>query len=130
MRFELLFIFVRFQVLRLCHPRGVFPMTYRGRPLDDEALRSAMTFFFLFMASWVLLSTALAAIGLDTLTAVSGAATALANVGPGLGSIIGPAGTFAPLPDSAKWLLSIGMLLGRLEMMTLLVLLLPAFWKR
>lgn len=130
LRFELLFSFVRYQVLRLCHPRGVFPMTYRGRVLDDEALRSAMTFFFLFMASWVVLSVALAACGLDTLTAVSGAATALANVGPGLGHIIGPVGTFAPLPDSAKWLLSLGMLLGRLEMMTLLVLLVPAFWKR
>jgi trk system potassium uptake protein TrkH len=130
LRFELLFIFVRHQILRLCHPRGVFPMTYRKRVLDNEALRSAMTFFFLFMASWVLLSIALAGVGLDTLTAVSGAATALGNVGPGLGQIIGPAGTFAPLPDTAKWLLSLGMLLGRLEMMTLLVLLIPAFWKR
>jgi trk system potassium uptake protein TrkH len=130
LRFELLFQFVQHQILKLCHPRGVFPMTYRGRPLDNEALRSAMTFFFLFMASWVVLSVALAAIGLDTLTAVSGAATALANVGPGLGHIIGPVGTFAPLPDSAKWLLSLGMLLGRLEMMTLLVLLVPAFWTR
>jgi trk system potassium uptake protein TrkH len=130
LRFELLFQFVQHQILKLCHPRGVFPMTYRGRPLDNEALRSAMTFFFLFMASWVVLSVALAAIGLDTLTAVSGAATALANVGPGLGHIIGPVGTFAPLPDSAKWLFSLGMLLGRLEMMTLLVLLVPAFWTR
>lgn len=130
LRFELLFAFVHNQILRLCRPRGVFPMIYRGRPLEQEVLRSAMTFFFLFMASFVVLAIALAAVGLDSMTAVSGAATALANVGPGLGAIIGPAGTFAPLPDSAKWLLSLGMLLGRLEMLTLLVLLVPSFWTR
>jgi len=71
----------------------------------------------------------LTAVGLDPLTAISGAATALANVGPGLGEIIGPAGNFSTLPDAAKWILSLGMLLGRLELITLLILLVPAFWK-
>jgi trk system potassium uptake protein TrkH len=82
------------------------------------------------MGTFLLLTLSLSAIGLDAVTAITGAATALGNVGPGLGDIIGPAGNFAPLPDSAKWVLSIGMLLGRLEMLTLLVLLLPSFWRR
>jgi trk system potassium uptake protein TrkH len=68
-------------------------------------------------------------LGLDYMTAVTGAATAISNVGPGMGSIIGPTGTFAPLPDAAKWLLSAGMLFGRLEIFTVLVLFLPSFWR-
>ena len=67
--------------------------------------------------------------GLDMLTSISAAATTMANVGPGLGEIIGPAGNFAPLPDAAKWLLSISMLIGRLEVFTVLVVLTPAFWR-
>lgn len=67
----------------------------------------------------------LALIGLDWITALSGAATAVCNVGPGLGTIIGPAGNFSALPDAAKWLLTVGMLLGRLEILTVLVLVTP-----
>ena len=89
-----------------------------------------MSFFFLYAVSFAALATGLGLIGLDFLTALSGAATAISNVGPGLGDVIGPAGTFASLPDSAKWLLSLGMLLGRLELFTVLVMLAPAFWKR
>lgn len=88
-----------------------------------------MSFFFLFMASFALLAIALKLTGLDTTTALSGAGTALANVGPGLGEIIGPAGNFQSLSDTQKWLLSAGMLLGRLELFTVLVLLLPRFWR-
>ena len=62
-------------------------------------------------------------------TAVSGAGAAIANVGPGLGQVIGPGGTYAPLPDAAKWVLSAGMLLGRLELFTILVLFTPTFWR-
>ena len=84
-------------------------------------------FFFLTIAG---LALGLALLGLDLVTALSGAATAVANVGPGLGPIIGPAGNFDSLPDSAKWLLSFGMLLGRLELFTVLVMLSPSFWRR
>ena len=78
----------------------------------------------------MVLTTLLAMCGLDFVTSLSGAATVLNNVGPGLGPIIGPVGNFAPLPDSAKWLLAFGMLLGRLELFTIfLVLLMPAFWR-
>ena len=72
----------------------------------------------------------LSGMGLDPITSISGSITAVANVGPGMGDIIGPKGNFAPLPDAAKWLLSFGMLLGRLEILTLLVLFFPAFWRR
>ncbi len=88
-----------------------------------------MVFFFLFVTCFALLAAGLGLFGLDFVTAVSGAASAIANVGPGLGDIIGPSGTFTTLPDGAKWLLSAGMLLGRLELFTVLVLITPAFWR-
>src|SRR3546814_5643957 len=88
-----------------------------------------MSFFFLFAACYALLAIALALTGLDFVTAISGAASAIANVGPGFGDTIGPAGNFASLPDSAKLLMSFGMLLGRRELFTVLILLAPAFWR-
>ena len=88
-----------------------------------------MGFFFLFVVIFGLIAMGLALMGLDYVTSVSGAATAIANVGPGLGPIIGPAGSFQPLPEPAKWLLSAAMLLGRLELFTVLVLFVPRFWR-
>ncbi|MEE8203174.1 MAG: potassium transporter TrkG, partial [Alphaproteobacteria bacterium] len=85
--------------------------------------------FFLFLVSFGVVAVTLATLGLDFITSVSAAATALANVGPGLGELIGPAGTFAPLPDAAKWVLSAAMLLGRLELFTVLVLFTARFWR-
>jgi trk system potassium uptake protein len=107
----------------------VFVATFNGRPLPDTAAVAVMAFVFMFGLSFALLAMMLSALGLDYLTAMSGALTALANVGPGLGDIIGPAGNFSSLPDSAKWLLSAAMLLGRLELFTVLILLTPAFWR-
>ena len=88
-----------------------------------------MGFFFLYVVAFGFIAIGLGVLGLDFLTATSGAATAISNVGPGLGPVIGPSSTFASLPDEAKWLLSLGMLLGRLELFTVLVLLLPSFWR-
>jgi len=88
-----------------------------------------MSFFFFYVMSFGALAIGLGWMGLDFLTAVSGAASAIANVGPGLGPIIGPGGTYESLPDAAKWLLSFGMLLGRLELFTVLILFTPAFWR-
>jgi trk system potassium uptake protein TrkH len=88
-----------------------------------------MGFFFLFAASFAFLAMGLAAMGLDLLTSLSGAAAALANVGPGLGPTIGPEGGYELLPDGAKWLLSFGMLVGRLDIYAVLVLFMPAFWR-
>jgi trk system potassium uptake protein TrkH len=117
------------QVARLLRPHGVFVATFNRRPLPETAAIAVMAFVFLFALSFALLAIMLSALGLDYLTAMSGALTALANVGPGLGDIIGPAGNFSSLPDSAKWLLSAAMLLGRLELLTVLVLFTPAFWR-
>ena len=89
-----------------------------------------MGFFFLYIVCFVVLAASLSALGLNFITAISGAATAICNVGPGLGDSIGPTGNFGSLPETAKWLLSLGMLLGRLELFTVLVMFSPAFWTR
>jgi trk system potassium uptake protein TrkH len=129
LRFEIAGIMIHSQMKRLFHPHGVFPAKYRGRPLPHDVTDSVINFLYVFFLSFVALTVALAALGLDFLTAASGAATAIANVGPGLGPVIGPAGNFAPLPDAAKWLLSVGMLMGRLEFLTVMVLFTRFFWR-
>jgi trk system potassium uptake protein TrkH len=113
----------------LVTPHAVSVTLYEGRLLDDGVIRSVMIFTATFIATVVVLGLILAALGLDFMTSFSGAATAVANVGPGLGDVIGPSGNFASLPDSAKWVLSLGMLLGRLEFFTVLVILTPRFWR-
>ena len=128
-RFQVLHASAKVQLLRLMQPSGVFIPYYNQRPISEAVSASVMGFFFLFVTCFAILAALLGLIGLDLVTSLSGAATAIANVGPGLGSIIGPAGTFAPLPNEAKWLLSAGMLLGRLELFTVLVLILPSFWR-
>jgi len=129
-RFQVLYATAVTQIRRLLEPHGVFIAYYNGRPIPGSVSDSVMSFFFLYAVSFAAIATGLGLLGLDFLTALSGAATAISNVGPGLGDVIGPAGTFASLPDSAKWLLSLGMLLGRLELFTVMVLLAPAFWQR
>lgn len=128
----------RFQVLardlyqhvqQILFPHMVYVKRYNNRPLPDSVSTSVQSFVFLYLFSFVILSVALALSGLDTVTALSGAATAISNVGPGLGELIGPAGNFADLPDISKWLLTIGMLIGRLEILIVLVLFTPRFWR-
>ena len=114
---------------QLIHPRATISKKYNGHPIDEEIVRSLLTFSFFFSITIAVIALLLSLIGLDWTTALSAAATAVCNVGPGLGTVIGPAGNFASLPDSAKWLLTLGMLLGRLEILTVLVLVAPAFWR-
>jgi len=128
-RFQVLYAVTDVQLKKLLHPNGVFIPHYNKRPLPADVPLSVMSFFFLYALTFSLLAIALSYVGLDFITAMSGAATSISNVGPGLGPIIGPAGNFQPLPDSAKWILIFGMLLGRLELFTLLVMLSPNFWK-
>ena len=128
-RFEVMAVLLRTHFLHLLYPKGVFPRAYAGRPLPDDVVGSVVAFFAVYLASCGALTVALMALDLDFVTSISAAASALSNVGPGLGPIIGPAGNFAPLPDAAKWLLCFGMLLGRLELFTVLVLLMPRFWR-
>ena len=128
-RLQVLYASANIQVRRLLQPNGVFIPYYNGKPIPDAVTESVMAFFFLFLLCFMAIAVGLSLAGLDFITAMSGAATAISNVGPGLGPIIGPAGNFASLPDAAKWLLAAGMLLGRLELFTVLVLLMPSFWR-
>lgn len=128
-RFTVLHAIAKNQVARLVRPHGVYVPTFNRRPLPEAAAISVMAFVFLFALSFSLVAIALSLLGLDYLTAMSGALTALANVGPGLGDVIGPSGNFSSLPESAKWLLAAAMLLGRLELFTVLILFAPSFWR-
>ena len=128
-RFQILYVTALRQIKQLMHPRGIFIAYYNRKQIPSNVAESVMGFFFIFIFSLLTLTLCLSYIGLDFLTSISAAATAIANVGPGLGHIIGPEGNFSGLPDIAKWLLSFGMLIGRLEFYTVLVLFLPSFWK-
>ncbi|MEE9318395.1 MAG: TrkH family potassium uptake protein [Rhodospirillales bacterium] len=128
-RFQVLYAAARTQIHQLLQPHGVFIPYYNKRPISEEVIVSVLSFFFMWFISFSLLSLALGLLGLDYMTALSSAATAIANVGPALGPIVGPGGTFQSLPDSAKWLLSGGMLLGRLELFTVIVLFSRSFWR-
>ncbi len=128
-RFQIGAKLLNIQLKQLVHPRAFFVQTYNGQQIDSAILRSLVGFCFFFALLITAITLLLSLLGLDPITSLSGAVTAVANVGPGLGEIIGPAGNFSSLPDSAKWLLSLGMLMGRLEVITVLVLFTPTFWK-
>jgi len=117
------------QILKLIHPKGVFVVRLNGRKVDSDITEALVAFIFAIGLTVIALTMALGAMGLDLITALSSAATAVANVGPGLGDIVGPAGNFGGLPAAAKWLLAAAMLLGRLELMTVFVLVTRAFWR-
>ncbi|MGB2203299.1 MAG: TrkH family potassium uptake protein [Pseudooceanicola atlanticus] len=128
-RYQILFAAIRSQIRRIHMPHGRFAPRYDGRPISADVMGSVMSFFVFFIVSMGLLAVALALTGLDFVTSISGAATALANIGPGLGETIGPAGNFGPLNDTAKWLLIAGMLIGRLELMAVYAILTVQFWR-
>ncbi|MBV7315568.1 TrkH family potassium uptake protein [Shewanella sp. NIFS-20-20] len=128
-RFQIAGAIMREQLKQQIHPSGVFRQRYNRRLIADDIVRSIVTFFLLFFGVIVALSIVLVLTGLDPVTSFTGALTAVSNVGPGLGDTIGPAGNFASLPDVAKWALAAGMLLGRLEILTIAVLFHPSFWK-
>jgi len=128
-RLQVIYGFAVSQLHRALHPHGMFQPTYEDQPVTEAVGLSVLGFFFLFGATFGGLALLLSLCGLDLVASLSGAATALANVGPGLGPEIGPAGNFASIPEFAKWVMAFGMLLGRLEMVTLFVLVLPSFWR-
>ncbi len=128
-RYQIVFAAITAQIKRIHSPHGVFLPRYQGRPVDDELFGSVMAFMFMFFLTLGVVTVAMGMLGHDTLTAVSGAATALANVGPGLGDIIGPSGNFSSLSDATKWLLAATMLVGRLELISVYVLFTVAFWR-
>jgi trk system potassium uptake protein TrkH len=128
-RYQLLISSIRVQIKRIRSPHGVFVPRYEGRPVGQDVMSSVMSFFVFFVVSLGVISVTLSLLGLDFITAVSGAATAIGNIGPGLGDQIGPAGNFAGLSDSAKWVLAFAMLLGRLELMAVFTLFTLRFWR-
>lgn len=128
-RWEVLFKMAGVHLKRLLHPHGIFVIDFNKRSIADAVVESVLGFVILYFFVFALFALALTLTGLDFVTSVSGSAQALANVGPGLGDIIGPAGNFKPLSDVAKWILSFEMILGRLEIFTVLALFSRSFWR-
>lgn len=129
-RFLILFELVANGLRRLIYPHTVLPVRYGERTVDDDMQRAVVLFVASFFILWAIITVLLAATGLDFITAITGSLTSLTNVGPGLGPVIGPVGNFSSLPDSAKWICAAAMLLGRLEILAVLVIFTPAFWGR
>ena len=128
-RFQILGHFIINQIKKLVYPHGVFSIKYNNEKINDTFIYSIITFIFLYFFIFFILAALLSVNGLDFITAISGSASAIANVGPGLGNVIGPNGNFSDLPNFSKLSLSLGMLLGRLELFAVLVLFFPSFWK-
>ena len=128
-RFQILGSFIINQVKKLVYPHGVFSIKYNNEKISNKFIYSIITFIFLYFFIFFILATLLSINGLDFVTALSGSASAISNVGPGLGDVIGPDGNYSNLPDFSKLSLSFGMLLGRLELFAVLVLFFPSFWK-
>ncbi len=128
-RFQIAAQMLKNQISSMLHPRGVFRNFYNGTPISSDIVTSVIAFSFVFLGTIAVIAVALSLTGLDLTTSLSGAATAVANVGPGLGETIGPVGSFATLPDIAKWMLALGMLMGRLEILTVLVIFTSGFWR-
>jgi len=128
-RIQILYLFVSNQLKKIIYPKGVFVLKYDQSPVDNKFIASIISFVYMYLIIFFLIAALLSLTGLDFVTAISGAATSISNVGPGLGSIIGPNGNFSTLPDVSKWILTLGMILGRLELFAILVLFLPSFWK-
>ena len=128
-RIQILYLFVSNQLKKIIYSKGIFVLKYDQNPIDNKFISSIISFIYMYFVIFFVLTALLSLTGLDFITSVSGAATSISNVGPGLGTIIGPNGDFSSLPDSSKWILTLGMILGRLELFAILVLFLPSFWK-
>ena len=129
-RVQLLYRFLLNQLKKIIYPRGVFVIKYDKNIIDDKFMSSIISFIFLYIVIFFSLTAILSLTGLDFVTSISGAATSISNVGPGLGDTIGPNGNFSSLENSSKWVLSLGMILGRLELFAILVLFIPSFWRK
>ena len=128
-RLQMLFIFLKNQIKKLIYPNSIIITKYNNQKISENFINSVIIFIFSFLFLFFIIAMLLSISGLDFLTAISGAASAISNVGPGLGDMIGPNGNYKAIPDLSKWILSIGMLLGRLELFAVLVLFFPSFWK-
>ncbi len=129
-RFQVLYAVSKVQIKQLLYPHGVFIPHYNGKPIPQGVPVAVMGFVFMYILSFSVVAVLLSFTGLDFLSSLSAAATVISNVGPGLGDVVGPTGNYQSLTDTAKWILSVAMLLGRLELFTVLVLFSPHFWRR
>ena len=129
-RVQILYLFLVNQLKKIIYPRGIFVIKYDSNNVDDKFMSSIISFIYLYIIIFFVITALLSLSGLDFVTSISAAATSISNVGPGLGTIIGPNGNFSQLSDFSKWVLSFGMILGRLELFAILVLFLPSFWQK
>ena len=129
-RVQILYQFISVQLKKIIYPRGIFKIKYENNNVDEKFLSSIMSFIFLYIVIFFLITALLSINGLNFITSLSAAATSISNVGPGLGDIIGPNGSFSQLSDFSKWILSLAMILGRLELFAVLVLFIPSFWRK
>ena len=128
-RLQMLLIFLKNQIKRLISPNSVIITKYNNQKISDNFINSVIIFIFTFLFIFLIIAMLLSISGLDFITSISGAASSISNVGPGLGDVIGPNGNYKDIPDISKWILSFGMLLGRLELFAVLVLFFPSFWR-
>ena len=128
-RFQLLFLFINNQIKKIIYPNSMFVLKYNNQKITESYMNSVIIFIFAYLFIFILMALLLSITGLDFLSSISGAATSISNVGPGLGETIGPNGNFKSVPEISKWILSFGMLLGRLELFTVLILFFPSFWR-
>ena len=129
-RVQILYQFISNQLKKIIYPRGIFNIKYEKNNIDEKFMASIISFIFLYILIFFIVTALLSINGLKFITAISAAATSISNVGPGLGEIIGPNGNFSQLTDFSKWILSIAMILGRLELFAVLVLFIPSFWRK
>ena len=128
-RLQMLLIFLRNQIKKIVSPNSVIVTKYNNQKISDNFFNSVIIFIFTFLFIFLIIAMLLSITGLDFITSISGAASSISNVGPGLGDMIGPNGNYKDIPDVSKWILSAGMLLGRLELFAVLVLFFPSFWR-
>ena len=128
-RLQMLLIFLKNQIMKLIYPNSVIIAKYNNQKISEDFIKSVIIFIFTFLFIFLIIAMLLSISGLDFITSISGAASSISNVGPGLGDMIGPNGNYKNLPDLSKWILTLGMLLGRLELFAVLVLFFPSFWR-
>ena len=128
-RLQMLLLFLKNQIKKLISPNSVILIKYNNHRISDDFIKSVIIFIFTFLFIFLIIAMLLSISGLDFITSISGAASSISNVGPGLGDLIGPNGNYKNIPDLSKWILSAGMLLGRLELFAVLVLFFPSFWR-
>ena len=129
-RVHILYYFIRNQLIKIIYPRAIINLKYNNSKVEDKLIASIVSFIYLYILIFFVLASMLTLTGLDFITSISGAASSLSNVGPGLGNEIGPNSNYSGLPNQSKWLLSVGMILGRLEIFAILIIFLPSFWRK